>query len=422
VLKVAYLFQSIGARFDVARGETLHTLYTLRGLQQRGHDAILLALQGRKVICSGELEAIAGERPRRAQLGELGLSGSAPFKLFESAVRRAQGKLNVPYYALFDSYRMYDAGCLNLKGFELIHERYNPPALGGALASKRLRIPYVLEVNADVLEQRAFKGVPERGLRRLLCVYSTRLAFKTAARIICTSAVMKGQLVAKWGVDEGKVVVLPCAADLEIFQREYHPELVRQQLGLTVEPIVIWIGGYYVWQDLELLAESFSGVVGVRPDAKLVMVGDGERRAAFERKIAQHGIQDSVINVGAVPFQRVPELLSAADVAVSPHPSHLPGTGGTPMKLAEYMAAGRAIVATRLDQISVIIEDQQTGLLVPPGDIDAFTKAVVTLLNDPVQRTRLGQNARRQAVEHHSWEQYAERLEETYLDILGRTL
>jgi glycosyltransferase involved in cell wall biosynthesis len=313
---------------------------------------------------------------------------------------------------------MYDAGCRNLKNFDLIHERFNAPAMGGALASRKLGIPYILEVNAELLEQRAFKGVPERGFRRLLCIYATRLALKTAARLICTSAVVKRSWTLKWGVDASKIFVLPCAADVEMFRRKYDSDLVRKQLGLAAGPVVMWVGGYYPWQDLDLLAESFSRVLDLRPDAKLVMVGDGETRAAFERKVAQRGVQESVVVVGAVPFRRIPELLSAADVAVSPSPSHLPGSGGTPMKLAEYMAAGKAIVATRLDQISALIEDQQTGLLVPPEDVDAFTEAVVTLLNNPLQRDRLGENARREAVEHYSWEQYAKRLEEIYLDVL----
>ena len=124
----------------------------------------------------------------------MGLSGTALFKRFESGVRRLQSELHLPYLALFDSYRMAEAGSINLKGFDLIHERFNLLALGGAWASRKLGIPFVLEVNADLLEQRKFKGIPERGLRRLFAIWATRMCFRTAAKIICISAGPQGPL------------------------------------------------------------------------------------------------------------------------------------------------------------------------------------------------------------------------------------
>jgi glycosyltransferase involved in cell wall biosynthesis len=418
MLRVAYIFQNIGTRFDSSRAEPLHTLFTLKGLQHRGHSVVLLALHGRAVICSGDLDAISSGRLTNQHLGRLGRSGTRWFKLCESAIRRGQRELGLPYLALFDSYRMYDAGCQNLKNVQLIHDRYNAPAMGGALVSKRLRVPYVLEVNADLLEQRALKGAPERGARRWLSLYASRLAFRTAARITCTSQAMRQQLTKKWGLDPDKVVVLPCAADVEMFASQYDQGRVRQSLGLTTEQVVVWVGGYFVWQDLDLLAESFSRIVRARPNTKLVVVGDGDRRAAFAQKVSDLGLQTSVIMTGHVHFRRVPELLSIADVAVAPAPEFNVGHPGTPMKVFEYMAAGKAIVASNLDYIAAVVTDRQTGRLVSPGDVDQFAEVVQTLLADPLERDRLGRNAQRQALRQHSWDAYAEQLEQIYLDVL----
>ena len=124
---------------------------------------------------------------------------------------------------------------------------------------------------------------------------------------------------------------------------------------------------------------------------------------------------------GAIAHTRVPEMLSIADVAVvpsTPVPASRGGTG-TPLKLFEYMAAGKAIVATALNQAAEVIQDGHNGLLVEAGDVNGFAEAMLTLLNDSVERGRLGQNARRRAVEQYSWEQYAKRLEEIYLNVLG---
>jgi glycosyltransferase involved in cell wall biosynthesis len=279
----------------------------------------------------------------------------------------------------------------------------------------------VLEVNADLLEQRKFKGTPERGLRRLFAVWATRLCFSAAAKIICISEGLKSHLRNKWNIDEHKLAVLPCAADVETFGAQYDTEAVRRSLGLTTEPVVIWVGGFYPWHDLDLLLESFTRVLQTSPQVKLVLVGDGQTRPAVERKVMQNGLRQAVIMAGGVAHSRVPELLSMADVAVVPSApiSASRGGTGTPLKLFEYMAASKAIVATALNEAAEVIQDGQTGRLVAAGDVEGFAGTLLSLVNDPAERDRLGQNARRQAVAHYSWEEYIRQLEAIYRDVLA---
>lgn len=174
-LNIAHLYQEGGIRFCEPQAAQLHIYHTISGLQQAGHGVALLALQGRQVLFTKDLQVFKSDKLQASHYGYLGLSGTSPFKWFESGVRHLQSELHLPYLALFDSYRMAEAGTINLKGFDLIHERYNLLALGGAWASRRLGIPFVLEVNADLLEQRKFKGIPERGLRRLFALWATRM-------------------------------------------------------------------------------------------------------------------------------------------------------------------------------------------------------------------------------------------------------
>ncbi|MCI0731467.1 MAG: glycosyltransferase family 4 protein [Chloroflexi bacterium] len=420
-MNIAHLYQESGIRFCESHAAQLHIYHTIRGLQQAGHQVTLLALQGRQVLCTQDLQVFKSDKLLASHYAQLGLSGAALFKRFESSVRRLQSGLHLPYLALFDSYRMAEAGCKNLRGFDLIHERFNLLALGGAWTSRKLGIPFVLEVNADLLEQRKFKGIPERGLHRLFAIWATRMCFSAAAKIICISAGLKDHLSSRWKIEASKLTVLPCAADVEAFGSNHNAELVRRGLGLITEPVVIWVGGFYPWHDLDLLLESFVQVLQRHPNARLVLVGDGQTRPAVERKVLQNGLRHAVIMTGAIAHTRVPEMLSIADVAVvpaAPVPASRGGTG-TPLKLFEYMAAGKAIVATALNQAAEVIRDGQNGLLVEAGDVKGFAEAMLTLLNDAVERARLGQNARRRAVEQYSWEQYTRRLEEVYLNVLG---
>jgi glycosyltransferase involved in cell wall biosynthesis len=420
-LNLAHVYQESGIRFCEPHAAQLHIYHTIRGLQEVGHEVTLLALQGRRVLCTTDLQVFKTDNLLDSHYGQLGLSGTVPFRRFESGVRRLQSELRLPYLALFDSYRMAEASYKNLKGFDLIHERFNLLALGGVWASRRLGIPYVLEVNADSLEQRKFKGAPERGLRRLFAVWATRRCFDAAAKIICISTGLKDHLSSKWHIEESRLAVLPCAADVEAFGPNHNSERVRRSLGLTTEPVVIWVGGFYPWHDLDLLLESFSQVLQRHANAKLILVGDGSTRSSVAQKALNNGLGHAVIMTGAIAHARMPEVLSIADVAVvpsAPVPASRGGTG-TPLKLFEYMAAGKAIVATAVDQAAEVIQHNHDGMLVGAGDVHAFAEAMSGLLNDPVERGRLGQNARRQAVEQYSWAQYTRRLEAIYLSVLG---
>ena len=288
-LNIAHLFQESSIRFCEPNAAQLHMYHTIRGLQRTGHEVTLLALQGRQVLCTKDLQVFKSDRLPASQYGQLGWSGTPLFKWFESGVRRLQSGLHLPYLALFDSYRIAEAGSINLKGFDLIHERFNLFALGGAWASKKLGIPFVLEVNADLLEQRKFKGNPERGLRRLFAVWATRVCFNAAAKIICISADLRDHLSRKWNIEDSKLTVLPCAADVDAFGPNHNPERVRRDLGLTTERVVIWVGGYYPWHDLDLLLTSFTLVLQRHPSAKLVLVGDGPTWQSIAQKVQKMG-------------------------------------------------------------------------------------------------------------------------------------
>ena len=423
-MKIAHLYQESGIHFYEPNAAQLHIYHTIRGLQQAGHDVALLALQGRHVLFTRDLQVFKSDKLPASHYGQMGLSGTAPFKRFESGARRIQAGLHFPYLALFDSFRMAESVSINLKGFDLIHERFNLLALGGAWASKKLRIPFVLEVNADLLEQRRFKGIPERGLRRLFAVWATRICFNAAAKIICISPGLKNHLRRRWNLEDSKLTVLPCAADVDAFGPNDNRELVRQGLGLTHEPVVMWVGGYYPWHDLDLLLKSFTLVLQRHPRAKLVLVGDGPTRQSITQKVQKNGLQDSVMMTGAIAHTRIPEILSIADVAVVPSASLAASRGGTgtPLKLFEYMAAGKAIVATALNEAAEVIRDGHDGLLVEAGAVNGFAEAMLTLLNNPEERLRLGQNARQRALEQYSWEEYTKVLEEIYLNVLGKAL
>ncbi len=103
--------------------------------------------------------------------------------------------------------------------------------------------------------------------------------------------------------------------------------------------------------------------------------------------------------------REVAAYLDASDILVSPHISMPDGSRffGSPTKLFEYMAMGKGIVASRLDQIAEVLEHDQTALLVSPGSVEELAEAIMQLAMNPAKREALGAAARLAAVERHSW-------------------
>jgi glycosyltransferase involved in cell wall biosynthesis len=420
-LRVAYLFQNIATNFSEPYAAQLHILHTLYGLQKRGHHASLMALQPRRrVVYTDDLEAVTGNRLTESHFASPGRRDGRALRFFESGVRNIQSSLHLPYLALFDDIRMYEAACRNISNIHLIHERYSGVAVGGALASKKLGIPFILEVNAEFFNQSNAQGAPVKGLQREVFRRKTRYCFDQADKIICVSEQLRTHLVKKWNLPPEKTITLECAADVDAFGRDYDAKSVRRKLNLDQEPVVIWIGGFYVWHDLDLLLESFSKVVETFPQAKLLMVGDGKNRSSFERTVRERGFERSVMTVGLVEHAKIPELLSIADVAVAPAPLMGAQDGGTgaPLKLFEYMAAGKAIIASDVYQSASVIQDGVTGIMVEPGNVHGFAEAIIKVLSNKEERDRLARNARQRAVDKHSWEHYTELLEDIYRDVL----
>ena len=207
--------------------------------------------------------------------------------------------------------------------------------------------------------------------------------------------------------------------DVERFGADFDASAVRDSLELGDVPVIMFVGGFQHWHGLDKLVESFARVVKQHPGAKLLLVGDGPVRAEVERQSTELGLSERVIITGFVPHNRIPELLSVADVVTLPYPELPAEMWFSPLKLYEYMAAGKAIVASEAGQIADVIQSGHNGLLVQPGSVSELAQAISRLLENKVERERLGQNARRQAIAEHSWDRYTGQIKAVYASILS---
>jgi glycosyltransferase involved in cell wall biosynthesis len=169
---------------------------------------------------------------------------------------------------------------------------------------------------------------------------------------------------------------------------------------------LIYTGTLAPYQDVDLLLEAFAVAYRARPDLRLRMAISSpfEPYEGLAQKLGIRGAIELIPD----SFEELPHQLADATIAVLPR-MHC---DGIPQKLLNYMAAGKCIVSSAGS--AKLLNDGETGLIVPNGDVQAFAAAIVRLANEPGLRERLGNAAREYVERNYSWDQAAERLERIY--------
>jgi glycosyltransferase involved in cell wall biosynthesis len=202
--------------------------------------------------------------------------------------------------------------------------------------------------------------------------------------------------------------VNPNAVDPDYFYPGRGRQKGRLELDVAPDDVLIgFVGSFSLWHGIEILQQAiirlFSSELPCR--LRFVLMGDGLLHGEMRSALAAHEKAGHVIFTGPLTRDKVVEYLDSADILVSPHVPMPDGSKffGSPTKLFEYMAMGKGIVASRLDQLAEVLEHERTALLVTPGDTEELAQAILCLALNPTKREVLGAAARRAAVERHSW-------------------
>jgi glycosyltransferase involved in cell wall biosynthesis len=299
---------------------------------------------------------------------------------------------------------------------DFIYQRYSRFSWAGVEAFVRTGRPLFLEYNGS--EVWVGQHWDRSGMLALL-ERCERLNLRAATRIFVVSEVDRRNLV-RAGIVPEKIVVNPNGVDVERFQPGTGGLRARHELGIEDNTMLAgFVGTFGPWHGALVLAEAIR-LIPAESRIRFLMVGSGAQRDEAERIVREGGAEQRVIFTGAVAHERVPALLDACDVLVSPHVPLADGSEffGSPTKLFEYMAMGKGIVASRLGQIGDVLADEETALLVEPGDARALSEAIMRLSKSPELRARLGAAARQEAVSRHTWRHNAERVLRAYRQLI----
>jgi glycosyltransferase involved in cell wall biosynthesis len=227
-----------------------------------------------------------------------------------------------------------------------------------------------------------------------------RNAFKLAHAVVANASAVKEHLIGE-GVRPDKIAVIYNGIDLSRFQHKGSPEEALARLNLQTigdRPVITMVANFeYKVKDYPMLLRTAQRVTREVPEAVFVIAGDGILREETERLAAEMGLRESCLFTGRCAS--VPDLLAASDICVLSSQAE-----GFSNSILEYMAAGRAVVATNVGGASEAIVAGETGYLVNAGDDASMAARLVELLRDPERCASMGQRGRRVVEERFSLE------------------
>lgn len=281
--------------------------------------------------------------------------------------------------------------------------------LSALLAARQRRLPFVLFCEAP-LEYEYSRFITHYYRYPRIGRWIEGMNVRAADQVVCISEILKGYMI-RYGVPATKLHVVPNGVDHCALHPQPADEELRARFRLQGRLVVGFVGTFHFFSDVEAFADIVRAVCDRHRNVVFFFVGEGEageriRRAGECRSLGEH-----LIFTGAVPHDQVPRYLSLMDVAISLYRGDYLFYGSS-MKLLEYMAAGKATLATALGQIKEVIIDGYNGMLFEWGDDAAMERKLLALIENAGLRQQLRANARKTIEERWTWDHQVSRLAE----------
>jgi glycosyltransferase involved in cell wall biosynthesis len=371
--------------------------------------------------------------PRRAGLGQ---------RLRAAAKRRFGRYLHEPKELAWNlRYYRRELALLAALDPDVVLVRDHALTASAVPAAARLGLPLVFELNAPARELELYFDEYFHLPRAAEWLEGWKLRHADAVTVV--SGALKQHLVSRHRVPARRITVVPNGADLQAFRPDVPPDReARRELGLglglgpepapglsfgpelgaemgqgpgpQLGPVIGFVGSFQKFHGGELLAEMALRVAAGRPRVRFLLAGSGPEAAAVARRLAPLGRR--VLMTGRVPHERVPRLVASFDIGVLPDTSFY----ACPLKIVEWMAAGRAVVAPRYGPVEELLEDGVQGLLFAPRDLGDLVAAVLRLVDHPRLARELGQAAALRARGSLGWSDNARRVAGVLEEAMGR--
>jgi glycosyltransferase involved in cell wall biosynthesis len=362
-------------------GQSVHIDELVRALRDLGHD----------------VRVVGPAQHARASFGsDAGIVAHLKKYIPGSVYELLELAYNVPaFWRLAKAYRAMKP--------DVLYERYSLFLLAGLWLRRLFGLPMLLEVNAPLAaERRRFDNLRLAGLGELAEAW----VWRGADRALPVTGVLAEHLLAK-GVGKERLAIIPNGVGPEFLAPPLATKTAQAQLGIEADVVLGFVGFMRPWHGLDRVID-FIADAGPAAALHLLLIGDGPAREDLMKQAEARGVSGQVTFTGVVDRSRIIEHIAAFDVALQPDVVSY----ASPLKLFEYMALGRAIVAPDTANIREVIEDGANALLFDPEQSDTFRTALAKLCQDGELRRRLGQAAHDTIVNRgFTWARNAVRVE-----------
>jgi glycosyltransferase involved in cell wall biosynthesis len=285
---------------------------------------------------------------------------------------------------------------------DAIYERANVYTLSGVWASRLFSLPLILEVNAPLAEERAkFGGLALPGIAR----WSEELVWRAADHVLPVTEVLS-DLIENAGARASRILVTSNGIDLDRFSVPESPGRALLPSSFGPGPVLGFVGYVRAWHGLPQIVQLLARDP-LLSQANLLVVGDGPGVPDIVRLAGELGVAGRVSVTGIMGRDALAPYISLFDIALQPEVTPY----ASPLKLFEYMALSRAIVAPNSPNIREILTDGANALLFEPNDAPSLAQAIRVLAADPALRASLGSAAARKIVEDDiTWSRNARRV------------
>jgi len=328
------------------------------------------------------------------------------------------------------NYFRSSAGLVGSESFDVLYTR-NPNFgfLAGLFCRNRCKA-LVYELNgipedeSSLIKSRSAeeKSLLKRrtgGLSRYFSSAKSRLkililkkALDFSDKIIAVTPGIKANLVSAYQIRGEKITVVPNGANTSLF-KPLEQDACRKSLGLDPETLyVCFVGNLAPWQGVEYLVKAAPSILSRYPECRFLIVGDGVMKNELLNLSLELGIEDKFIFTGVVPYDRVPVYINASDVCAAPFIlARNAKIGLSPLKLYEYMACGKPVVASDISGVADALEASKGGLPVPSENPEALAEAISKLLENPELRADMGSKGLSYVTENYSWYSVAKQVD-----------
>ncbi len=302
---------------------------------------------------------------------------------------------------------------LRRENFDLVNAHTPVPFYAdmAAIASRRMKIPFVLTYHNDVIKDswplRTLSSIYNRTLLQLTLRSSDRII--TPSPYVYNESEMINEFIER-------TVWIPPGVDTEVYKPGKGDWKSKHGLPENSK-IILFVGAMnrgHTHKGVDVLLKAFSMIKD--EDTYLVLAGTGDMIPDYKRISESLGIINRTLFTGFMDEEALIDLYRASDMLVLPTLNIAEGFG---MVLIEANACGKPVIGSRVGGIKYVVRDGETGLLVPPGDPEALADAIRRLIEDPEKAEVMGQNGRKMVEENYTWKRSSRITEKIFQEVIS---